>query len=68
MAIAAGAPFATLYSPDVLTAERLYLERLKAGPAASSVSEVATARERLLEQGLTAEEVAKFEATREPDA
>jgi Cu(I)/Ag(I) efflux system membrane fusion protein len=51
-----------------LTAERLFLERLKAGPAASSVSEVATARERLLELGLTAEEVAKFEATREPDA
>ncbi len=68
VAIAAGAPFATLYSPDVLSAERFYVERLKAGPAAFTVSETASARERLLQLGLTPDEVANLEKTQQPDA
>ncbi len=67
VAIAAGAPFATLYSPDVLGAERLYVERLKAGPAFTA-SELASARERLLQLGLTVDEVANLGQTLQPDA
>ncbi|MEI6861705.1 MAG: efflux RND transporter periplasmic adaptor subunit [Verrucomicrobiota bacterium] len=67
VALAAGEPFATLYSPEVLSAERLYVERLKAG-AAFTASELAAARERLLALGLVAEEITRLEATRQPDA
>lgn len=68
VALAADAPLATLYSPDVLAAERLYVERLKAGPAAFTASETAGTRERLLQLGLTADEIAGLEKTLQPDA
>ena len=68
VAIAADAMFATLYSPEVLSAERFYIERLKAGAAAFTASEVASARERLLQLGLTPDEVATLEKTQQPDA
>ncbi len=63
-----GEPLATIYSPEMLTAQRQYVERIRAGDNAFTASERATARERLLELGLTAEEVTILEATREPVA
>jgi Cu(I)/Ag(I) efflux system membrane fusion protein len=62
-----GEPLATVYSPEMLTAQRLYIERLKAGTA-FPVSEREAARERLLDLGLTDEEVDILEHTREPTA
>lgn len=66
--VEAGAPLATVFSPEMLTAQRQYLERLKAGPVATSVSERAAARERLLELGLTEEEIRILDNTRKPTA
>lgn len=63
-----GEPLATVYSPEMLTAQRQYVERIRAGDNAFTASERATARERLLELGLTPEEVAILENTREPVA
>ncbi len=63
-----GEPLATIYSPEMLTAQRQYVERIRAGENAFTVSERAAARERLLELGLTGEEVAILEKTREPVA
>ncbi len=63
-----GALLATIYSPEMLTAQRQYVERLKAGATAFSASDRATTRERLLELGLTAEEVNILEHTLEPVA
>jgi len=66
--VEAGAPLATIFSPEMLTAQRQYLERLKAGSIATSVSERAAARERLLELGLTEEEIRILENTLKPTA
>jgi Cu(I)/Ag(I) efflux system membrane fusion protein len=63
-----GEPLATIYSPEMLTAQRQYVERVRAGDNAFTASERATARERLLELGLTGEEVGILEKTREPVA
>jgi Cu(I)/Ag(I) efflux system membrane fusion protein len=63
-----GEPLATIYSPEMLTAQRQYVERLRAGDNAFTASERAAARERLLELGLNGEEVAILENTREPVA
>jgi Cu(I)/Ag(I) efflux system membrane fusion protein len=63
-----GEPLATIYSPEMLTAQRQYVERLRAGTTAFTVSERAAARERLLEIGLTEEEVVILEHTLEPVA
>ncbi|MBP9912211.1 MAG: efflux RND transporter periplasmic adaptor subunit [Opitutaceae bacterium] len=65
--IEAGAPLATLFSPEMLTAQRQYVERLRGGDA-FTVSERAAARERLLELGLTAMEIDILEHTLEPVA
>lgn len=66
--VAAGQPLVTLYSPDVFTAERLYLERRKAGPLATSASELADAREKLLALGLVEEDIARLEQTQKPES
>jgi Cu(I)/Ag(I) efflux system membrane fusion protein len=66
--VRAGEPLATIYSPEMLTAQRQYVERIRAGDNAFTASERATARERLLELGLTGEEVGILENTREPVA
>jgi len=66
--VRAGEPLATVYSPEMLTAQRQYVERLRAGNNAFTVSERATARERILDLGLTEEEVDILEHTREPTA
>jgi len=63
-----GEPLATVYSPEMLTAQRTYIERLRAGNTAFTASERATARERLLELGLTDEEIRILESTLEPTA
>jgi len=61
--VRAGEPLAELYSPEVLTAQRNYLEHLLAGEAFAATAR-ATARERLLELGLTAAEILTLETTR----
>jgi len=61
-----GEPLATVYSPEMLTAQRQYVERLKAGSSAFTVSERSAAREKLLELGLIEEEVNILEHTLEP--
>jgi len=66
--VSAGAPLATVYSPEMLTAQRTYIERLRAGTSAYTASERAAARERLLELGLTVDEIAILEHTLEPTA
>jgi len=63
--VAADAPLAVLYSPAMLTAQRVYLERLIAGPGAFSASQLAEARERLLDLGATEEDIAQLSETRE---
>jgi membrane fusion protein, copper/silver efflux system len=63
-----GALLASIYSPEMLTAQRQYVERLKAGTIAYTASERATARERLLELGLTEEEINILGHTLEPVA
>lgn len=65
--VEAGAPLATLYSPPMLTAQRTYVERLRS-VGSFTASERALARERLLELGLTDEEVRILEGTLQPTA
>lgn len=65
--VEAGAPLATIFSPEMLTAQRTYVERLKGG-ISFTVSERALARERLLELGLTEEEIRILEGTLQPTA
>lgn len=62
-----GEPLAALYSPEVLTAQRSYLEHLLAGEAFSATAR-ADARERLLALGLTEGEIRQLETTRQPSA
>ena len=66
--VEAGAPLATVFSPEMLTAQRQYLERLKGGAIVSSQAERAAARERLLELGLTEEEIRILDNTLKPTA
>ena len=66
--VTAGEPLAVVYSPEMLTAQRQYVERLKAGTTAFTASDRAMARERLLDLGLTEEEVVILEHTLEPTA
>lgn len=66
--VRAGEPLATIYSPELLTAQREYLQRFQAGAAAYPRGEVAAARERLLGLGLEDDEVAQLERSGEPVA
>ena len=63
-----GQPLATIYSPEMLTAQREFVERIKAGASAFTASQRSAARERLLDLGLTAEEIDILEHTLEPTA
>lgn len=63
-----GEPLATIYSPELLTAQREFLQRRKAGANAYSKSELAEARERLLLLGLDNAEVTQLEESGEPVA
>lgn len=66
--VVAGAPLATIYSPDMLTAQRVFVERLKAGETASTAAERSAARERLFELGLTEPEIQALEKSLQPSA
>jgi len=66
--VAAGEPLATIYSPDMLTAQRVFVQRVKAGEAAYPAADRAEARERLLELGLTEPEIARLEKDLRPEA
>ncbi|MBK9991013.1 MAG: efflux RND transporter periplasmic adaptor subunit [Verrucomicrobia bacterium] len=66
--VAAGAPLATLYSPEIQTAQRVYIERMRAGPSGYTASERAESRERLLAMGLLPEEITQLEETGQPTA
>ncbi len=66
--VRAGEPLATVFSPEMLTAQRQYVERIRAGAVASSLAERAAARERLLELGLSEEEIRILEGTLKPTA
>ncbi|HVS51629.1 MAG TPA: efflux RND transporter periplasmic adaptor subunit [Opitutaceae bacterium] len=66
--VAAGAELATIYSPEMLAAQRVYLERLKAGAPAYSTAELSAAREQLQMLGLNADDLAQLEQKREPSA
>jgi Cu(I)/Ag(I) efflux system membrane fusion protein len=61
-------PLATIYSPDVLTAQRLYLENLRVGTGLVSASELASSREKLLALGLVEEDIRRLEESKKPDA
>jgi Cu(I)/Ag(I) efflux system membrane fusion protein len=63
-----GAQLATIFSPDMLTAQREYLERMKAGAIAFTAAERAAAREKLLGLGLTDEEINILENTKQATA
>jgi len=63
-----GAQLATIYSPDMLTAQREYLERMKAGAIAFTAAERAAAKEKLLALGLTEEEINILENTKQATA
>jgi Cu(I)/Ag(I) efflux system membrane fusion protein len=63
-----GAPLAIIYSPEMLTAQRTYVERLKAGTTAFTHSERAASREMLLDLGLNEMEIDILEHTLEPTA
>jgi Cu(I)/Ag(I) efflux system membrane fusion protein len=63
-----GQPLATIYSPDVLTAQRLYLENLRAGAGVVSVSEIASSREKLLALGLVEADIRRLEETKKPES
>lgn len=62
-----GEPLATLYSPEILTAEREYVERVKAGDSFPA-AERSSARERLLDLGLAPEDVTALEQSLQPTA
>lgn len=64
--VEAGEPLATLWSPELLTAERVFVERLRAGPIAFSASEQSAAREQLQQLGLSEADIAALEKSREP--
>jgi Cu(I)/Ag(I) efflux system membrane fusion protein len=66
--VEAGAPLATIFSPEMLTAQRQYLERVKAGAIATSQADRAATRERLLELGLTEAEIRILDNTQQPTA
>jgi Cu(I)/Ag(I) efflux system membrane fusion protein len=61
-------PLATLYSPDILTAQRLYLEKRRVGTGVFAQSEIASAREKLLTLGLSEEDIHRLETTGKPDS
>ncbi|MDR0867200.1 MAG: efflux RND transporter periplasmic adaptor subunit [Planctomycetota bacterium] len=66
--VAAGQPFADFYSPEMLTAQRLYLQnfRLHGTAGAVSGSDLATTREKLLDFGLIADDIKKLETEQKP--
>ncbi|MDR1011894.1 MAG: efflux RND transporter periplasmic adaptor subunit [Opitutaceae bacterium] len=65
--VEAGAPLATLYSPDMLTAQRQYLERVRAGDVFAEADR-SEARERLMLLGIEPADIAALEKSQQPSA
>jgi Cu(I)/Ag(I) efflux system membrane fusion protein len=62
-------PLAVIYSPDVLTAQRLYLENFRLeGTGAISTSEIASSREKLFGFGLIEDDIKHLEQSQKPDS
>lgn len=66
--VEAGAPLATIFSPEMLTAQREFVERMRAGSTVFTIAQQSAARERLLELGLTDEEIDILAKTLKPTA
>lgn len=66
-AVVRGEPVATIYSAEMLTAQRTYVEHLGAGRVFPA-SELAGVREKLLILGLTNDDIADLEKNRQPSA
>jgi membrane fusion protein, copper/silver efflux system len=66
--VEADAPLATIWSPEVLSAERVFVERIKSGGLAYSASERSASREQLQLLGLSPADIAHLEQTLEPSA
>lgn len=66
--VKAGQPLATLYSPEVYAAQRLYIERHVAGPDAVTAAELSVAFENLLALGLVEADIRRIEKTRQPES
>ena len=66
--VVADAPLAEIYSTEMLTAQRIYVERRRSGAGVIPAAEMAGARERLLELGLTAPDIAELDRTLQPTA
>ena len=66
--VVADAPLAEIYSTEMLTAQRVYVERRKSGAGAIPAAEMAAARERLLEIGLTGPDIDELDRTLHPTA
>jgi Cu(I)/Ag(I) efflux system membrane fusion protein len=64
--VEADAPLATIWSPEMLTAQRVFVERTKSGDAAFTGSERAAAREMLQQLGLAASDLAALEKSLTP--
>jgi Cu(I)/Ag(I) efflux system membrane fusion protein len=64
--VVSGQELAKIYSPDMLTAQRVYLENLRVGAGAVSASIINTSREKLLALGLTDEDIHQLEKTKTP--
>ena len=60
-AVEADAPLATIWIPEMLTAQRVFVERTKSGDAAFTGSERAAAREMLQQLGLSASDIGALE-------
>jgi Cu(I)/Ag(I) efflux system membrane fusion protein len=65
-AVEANAPLATIWSPEMLTAQRVFVERTKSGDAAFTGSERAAAREMLQQLGLSPTDLAELEKSLAP--
>lgn len=64
--VEAGAPLITLFSPEVLTAQRVFVERIRSGEGAFPAAERSAARERLIELGLADADIAALEKSLQP--
>lgn len=64
--VEAGAPLITLFSPEMLTAQRVFVERIRSGEGAFPAAERSAARERLIELGLADTDIAALEKSLQP--
>ncbi|MDR0391781.1 MAG: efflux RND transporter periplasmic adaptor subunit [Planctomycetaceae bacterium] len=69
--VVSGQPLAEIYSPEIQTAQRLYLEKLSlysSGTGAMTYSEMASNRENLLSLGMLEDDIKKLEESKKPDS